>query len=111
MTIASARAGNAAVIRVTGRMDAVAAPEFERTCSRSIETGVRRIIIDLADLEYISSPGLRSILAAGERIREGGGVLALCAPHGIVKSVLDLTGFCTLFPVYESAETALNQLP
>jgi anti-anti-sigma factor len=111
MTIASARAGKAAVIRVAGRMDAVAAPEFERTCSHWIETGIRMVIIDLADLEYISSPGLRAVLAAGEKIRAGGGALWLCAPGGIVKNVLELTGFCSLFPVYDSAEMALEQLP
>jgi anti-anti-sigma factor len=109
MTIASARKGNTAVVRVAGRMDAPAAPEFEQTCNQWIENGVERIVIDLAALEYISSPGLRGILAAGEKIRACGGSLALCAPRGIVKNVLDLSGFSSLFPVYASAEAALEQ--
>ncbi len=107
MTIASAREGNTAVVRVAGRMDAPSAPEFEQTCSYWIASGVRRIVIDLAALEYISSPGVRAILSAGETIRSCGGSLALCAPRGIVKNVLDLSGFTSLFPIYESVETAL----
>jgi anti-anti-sigma factor len=90
-------------------MDAPAAPEFEQTCNHWIENGVERIVIDLAALEYISSPGLRGILAAGEKIRACGGSLALCAPRGIVKNVLDLSGFSSLFLVYASAEAALEQ--
>ena len=91
-------------------MDAPAAPEFEQTCGQWIESGVERIVIDLAALEYISSPGLRGILAAGEKIRASGGTLVLCAPHGIVKNVLDLSGFTSLFPVYDSAEAALEHV-
>jgi anti-anti-sigma factor len=111
MTIASSLAGNKALVRVAGRMNAIAAPQFERTCNQLIDMGIERLIVDLADLEYISSPGLRAVLAAGERTRLCGGSLVLCHPRGIVKNALQLTGFCSLFPVYDSVETALAQLP
>jgi anti-anti-sigma factor len=111
MTIAFSLAGDAAVIRVAGRMDAIAAPEFERTCNQLMGAGIRSVIVDLADLEYISSPGLRAVLAAGERARADGGALVLCGARGIVQNVLALTGFSSLFPVCDSVEAALAQLP
>jgi anti-anti-sigma factor len=92
-------------------MDAIAAPEFERTCNQLMDAGTRSVIVDLADLEYISSPGLRAVLAVGARARTERGALVLCAARGIVQNVLALTGFRSLFPVCDSVEAALAQLP
>jgi len=61
------------VLSITGRMDAVTAPEIEKGLSALVDNGEKRLIIDLKDLEYISSAGLRSllVLARGSRERRG----------------------------------------
>ena len=109
MTITSESSENAVVIHVSGRLDAVAAPELERACNDQLQAGARRILIDFTGLEYISSAGLRAILSAGKTLHASGGALALCGPEGIVKNVLNLSGFCSLFPVYDSVEAAHGQ--
>ncbi len=106
MTITSESSENAVVIRLAGRLDAVAAPELERTCSGQLQTGARKILIDFTALEYISSAGLRTILSAGKALHASGGALALCGPEGIAKNVFTLAGFSSLFPIYDSLEAA-----
>jgi anti-sigma B factor antagonist len=97
------------IVTVEGRMDTVSAPEFESKIQERIAEGVKRLVVDLSGLEYISSAGLRSILVAGKGASAAGGQLCCCGLKGVVKKVFDISGFTTLFPVYDSLEDALVQ--
>jgi anti-anti-sigma factor len=61
----------AVVVLVKGRMDAVTAPEFEKNMLDFISKGEKTFVINLVDLDYISSAGLRSILALAKKLKEG----------------------------------------
>jgi len=108
MTITAMHVGDAAVLHVAGRLDAITAPEFEKTCLQYLTPESRRMVLDFEGVEYISSAALRVILMAGKKLYASGGVLGLSTLHGIVKNTLEMAGFCTLFPVYESTEAALE---
>jgi anti-anti-sigma factor len=108
MTITSTHAGDAVVLRVAGRLDAITSPEFENTCQQSVKPETRRMVVDFEGVEYISSAGLRAILLAGKAVRAGGGVLGLSGLRGTVKNTLEMAGFAALFPVYDSIEAALE---
>ena len=108
MTITSTRVGDALVLRVTGRLDAVTSPDFEKTCQEYLTSDSRRIVMDFEGVEYISSAGLRAILLAGKTVRASGGVLGLSGLRGTVKKTLEMAGFCELFPVHDSIEAALE---
>jgi anti-anti-sigma factor len=108
MTIIVTRASDTVVLRASGRVDALTSPAFEKTCLQNIDSETRRMVLDFEGLDYISSAGLRAILVTGKKIHAGGGVLGLSGLTGIVKSTLEMAGFCTLFPVYESTEAALG---
>ncbi len=108
MTIASTHADNAAVLRISGRLDAITAPEFENACRQCIQPETRKVVLDFEGVEYISSAGLRAILVLGKTIQSGGGALVLSGLRGTAKVVLEVGGFCALFPVYDSVEVALE---
>ena len=97
------------VVTVEGRMDTVSAPDFESKIQERIAEGAKRLVVDLSRLEYISSAGLRCILVAGKRAAATGGQLCCCGLKGVVKKVFDISGFTTLFPVYDSLDDALVQ--
>ncbi len=109
MEFDSGKQGNALVIKVKGRMDAVSAPEFEKECSDWIETGEKTLIIDLGGLEYISSAGLRSILAAAKKIKSVQGNISFCSLLGMVQEVFSISGFATMFPIHDSLADALSK--
>jgi anti-anti-sigma factor len=107
MTITSTHAGDAVVLRVAGRLDAITSPEFEKTCQQCINSESRRMVVDFEGVDYISSAGLRAILLAAKAVHAGG-VLGLSGLRGAVKDTLEMAGFCALFPVYDSVEAALE---
>lgn len=97
------------VISVAGRLDTRTAPEWEKQCNDIIQGGGSKFILDLTELEYVSSAGLRCVLAVAKKLKSSGGVLALCGLDGIVKEVFSVSGFDSFFPVYETTEEAVEK--
>jgi anti-anti-sigma factor len=107
VTIERTQVSDQAVLLVSGRMDADNAPQFEAKCNACISDGLTILIVDLADLAYISSMGLRSFVSVGKTLQSKGGALRLCRLSGLVKQVFEITGLIRTFPVYESVDSAV----
>lgn len=108
MEFESARKGDKTLVIVRGRMDAVTAPEFEKEIDTRLQAGDTVVVADLTDLEYISSAGLRSILTSGKKLKAAGGSLAFCGLDGMVQEVFSVSGFTAMFPVFDTAEDAVE---
>ncbi len=103
------RHGGWSVIKIEGRMDTISAPDFEKQAQDWIGQGEHRMVVDLSDLEYISSAGLRALLVAAKAAKASGGQLRCCSLKGVVKKVFDVSGFSSMLPVYESLDAALSR--
>jgi anti-anti-sigma factor len=101
---------NAIIVAVKGRMDAVSAPELEDRLGDWMDKGETQIIIDLGGLDYISSAGLRIILATAKKLKDKGGQLLLACLTKMVKEVFEISGFSAIIPIYESVESALAEV-
>jgi anti-anti-sigma factor len=62
----------------------------------------------MTKLDFISSAGLRVLLATAQELKQDGGDLRVCSLNESVKEVFDLSGFSTLLMVLENEETALS---
>ena len=71
-----------------------------------IGRGARRLLLDLKDLYYISSAGLRAVLFAAKEMTAVGGRLAIASPNNEVTEVFDISGFVSVVEVHRSAESA-----
>lgn len=98
---------NALVVAITGRLDAVTAPELDVQCAQWLKADQTKVVVDLSGLEYISSAGLRSILSAAKQLKTAGGGIAFCGLSGMVLEVFSVSGFTGLFPVHGSMDEAL----
>jgi len=98
---------NSIVITIKGRMDAVCAPDLERLLDEKLKEDEHFFIFDFSDLEYISSAGLQCILAAAKTLEGRRGGIALTSLRGTVKEVFEISGFDTLFPIYDSVTEAI----
>lgn len=107
MEISTTSHGEAIVIALSGRVDAATAPQFEEKILELIASGQLRLVIDLGDLEYVNSAGLRALLVAGKRLKPHGGRLLLAAPREPVRQVLQISGFSSMFDTCATAEEAL----
>ncbi|MBW1773434.1 MAG: STAS domain-containing protein [Deltaproteobacteria bacterium] len=110
MDITSKNEDKALIISVSGRMDAVTASDFENALTEFLDQGNSALIIDFSNLDYISSAGLRSILASAKKMKGINGTLSLACLKEVVKEVFDISGFSAIIPIYDSVETALEAM-
>ena len=99
----------AAVVVIHGSIDGLTAGDLSSALSAQIGSGATRLVADFARVEYISSAGLRAVLAAVKESRQHGGDFRLAAVPAEVWKVLHLSGFTTIvksFPDVESAVTS-----
>ncbi|WP_291322870.1 STAS domain-containing protein [Desulfonatronospira sp.] len=107
MEISSQKMDKALIIIVSGRLDTTTAQDFESTCLDLIGNE-KNIVVDLQEVEYVSSAGLRSILSVGKKVRSDGGSLIFCNLKGMVREVFEISGFASIFNIYETREQALE---
>jgi len=114
MEIVHRRFNRVDLLSVSGRVDATTAPQLKQALDALFAAGRHRIVLDLAELEYISSPGLRVLIEARKRARdwnvtdlEGGDIRIAHLPPRI-KEVFDLTGFTSLFEMYSDTVDAVG---
>ena len=99
--------GNAIVVSISGRLDAVTAPDYEKSIRELIDGGNICIVVDFEQLDYISSAGLRGLLLMAKLLNAKGGRACLANVKGNVRSVFDMCGFNTLFKMENSVAEAL----
>ena len=80
-----------------GRLDTTTAPELEKTLKESLD-GVKELVLDFEDLEYISSAGLRVLLSA-QKIMNKQGSMKLIHVREEVKEIFEVTGFLDFLTV------------
>ena len=110
MQITRRKEKNAIVVCVEGRLDAVTSPDFEKELTGLIAQGETLFVLDFGKLDYISSAGLRSVLATTKRLKEKQGKLFLATLKDVVKEVFEISGFSAIIPIYESLDLALSKI-
>lgn len=83
-------------LKVDGRLDTNSSPELEAELKLD---GVTEIVFDFSGLEYISSAGLRVLMAAHKAMAACGGRMSVANPNSVVKGVFDITGISDVFNV------------
>ena len=110
LTVESTIQGKAAVVHLSGRVDEKGAPEFESACAKHLSNGMTHVVLDLSELQYVSSMGIRSFIRLKKLAEEQGGALLLCGLKGFVKEVFDVTHVTELFPLFDSTDAALASI-
>lgn len=82
-------------VRVSGRLDTMTAPELEKEMQGSLE-GVESLILDFEDLAYISSAGLRVLLALHKTMRQQ---MVIRHVNEVVMEVFQVTGFSDILTI------------
>jgi len=106
MDISCDKRATGTLMQVMGRMDAVSAPAFEKDFLQVLDGGEKKVVVDLAGLDYISSAGLRSILASAKKAKGAGCTMQFCGLSGMVEEVFKVSGLGTMFTVSATAEEA-----
>ncbi len=98
------------VVSIKGRLDARTAGEFMKNMAEPIDRAENQLIINFDALEYISSAGLRVVLATAKKLEAKKVNVLIAGLKDTVKSVFKISGFYMLFKIFDTVETALDQL-
>ena len=98
------------IFKLIGNLDAISAPDTGKQLLHYINEGDTTIVLDLNELEYISSAGLQTILRITRKIKEIDGKLAFAALSQNVSDVIELSGFTLFLSIFDTVEAAIDSL-
>lgn len=97
MTIEIKRNAEETIVKLVGRLDTITAPALDKTINEDI-ADAKNLILDLKELEYISSAGLRVLLAAQKKYGKLGYLKVINVCEEIL-SVFEMTGFADILTI------------
>jgi anti-anti-sigma factor len=101
LTVKDSQIGVATILECSGRLDVVTGPILD---AKIPDGGV--VVLDMAELNYVSSAGLRSILQALKKLQPKGGSLRLSSLQPDVQRLLELSGFLSLVKAFPDKDSA-----
>ena len=97
MTIEIKRNAEETIIELAGRLDTITAPSLDKAISNNIE-GVKSLVLDFKNLEYISSAGLRVLLSAQKKMQKVGAMKVINVCEEVIE-VFEMTGFADILTI------------
>lgn len=113
METRSQRFADLLVVTVAGRIDHSNADELQRALAPAVAdigNGVTAIVLDFADVEYISSMGLRALMVAAKGVRSRQGRIGIAALQPVVREIFDISRFDHVLEVFVSVAAARASL-
>lgn len=98
------------IISPAGRLDGITSRTFSEKIIVLMDEKSNLVVLNLAELDYISSEGLRAILTAAKKANSASGKLTLCAPQSSVHEVLTISGFAPMLGVHASIDEAVGMV-
>jgi anti-anti-sigma factor len=97
------------ILKPSGRIDSQSSTEFETAINTKLD-GTRNLVLDFADVPYISSAGLRVVLLIAKKISRSNGKFALAALKPEIHSVFKVSGLTNVLKIFDTPEGAVAAL-
>ena len=105
--------GNALVLKVAGRLDQDNCDAFRVDLAPHLDTataGALAVVLDLSELDYVSSAGLRCFMLAAKETRSRDGSIVVAALQPMVAEIFQISRFDLLIPVFPTLRAALESV-
>lgn len=106
MEIKEDKSGDATVLIPVARVDSATAKAFEGRVLQVVNSGTAKIVVDFAELDYISSAGLRVVLV-GAKMTRAPRKFVLCGMKPHIREVFDVSGFAKILNIQPDRSAAL----
>lgn len=100
--------GSIALVKISGRIDSTTANNLGSGLAAVIDDGHRRIVLDLSLVDYMSSAGLRELVAALKRVKKVSGDMRIANPSSRVREVMEMAGLDTIFLIFDTQDEAFQ---
>ena len=108
MQIVEEKLGTVLALALKGRLDAATSKGVEDRLLALIDSGEIHLVVDLEQLNYISSVGLRVLMLAAKRLRTANGAIVVCALQPTVQQVFEIAGFTKIFRIFPTRDAAVT---
>ena len=110
MEIQKERVGDISVVSPTGRLDGIYSTAFAKEVGELITGPNPKILIDFAEIDHVTSAGIRAVLLLMKKAEASGVVFALCGVNDQVREVLDVAGLAPVITIYPGRSQGLAAL-
>lgn len=94
------------LIKLSGKLDIIGTGAIETKFMGYCAGENPRVVVDIAEVDFLASIGIRLLMLTAKSIASRGGKMALIKPNSDVQSVLEVTGIPSIIPVYSQLESA-----
>jgi anti-sigma B factor antagonist len=101
---------NISMIKLNGKLDIIGVGEIETKFAGYCAGDGVRIVVDLSDVDFLASIGIRLLTLTAKSVASRGGKMVLLNPIPDVHHVLDVTGIPAIIPIYSHFESAKTTL-
>ena len=108
MEISVTESGDVRILSFQGNLDTNTSPQAESEINSLIDAGAQKLLVNFEKLDYISSAGLRILLATAKKLKASEGDLKICGLNETVQEVFDISGFATILSVTKAEDEALG---
>jgi anti-sigma B factor antagonist len=108
MKLTNREADGVTIVSFEGKLDTNTCPEAEVHLKGLLDQGVKKLLVDFKSLDFVSSAGLRILLASAKRLETSGGELRVCSLNEIVHEIFEISGFSVILNVCADEEEALK---
>ncbi len=108
MEIQEQKKGDINIIDVSGKLDAYSSGELEKKLDALVSSSQIKLVVNLDKVDYISSSGLRVLLATLKKVKKLNGDIKLAGMKPFIKEVFDIAGFTQLFNISDTVDAAVN---
>jgi anti-sigma B factor antagonist len=106
MEITTRAADDVTIVDISGSLDTQTSGAASDEMGK-IAQDAAKMLLNLDNLEFLSSAGLRVILRTAKQLKGSGGAIKVCSASGVVKEVMEISGFGSLLDLHETEADAL----
>jgi anti-anti-sigma factor len=106
VSVSERSVGQVTILKPNGRIDSQSSPEFETVLGEKVDHA-QDVILDLGDVPYMSSAGLRIVLVMAKKVAQSKGQFALASLKPELISVFKISGLTSILKIFDTPEGAL----
>jgi len=107
MEISVREASGVNILKFSGSLDTNTSQAAENEVNDLLAAGHDKVLFNFEELDYISSSGLRVLLATAKKLKVSGGLMKVCSLNSVVQEVFDISGFAGILNLASNEEEAL----
>ncbi|MEW6236390.1 MAG: STAS domain-containing protein [Candidatus Omnitrophota bacterium] len=101
---------NITIIQPNCKLDVANLKEFSSVLDRVIEEGAIKVLLNFANVDYLSSTGIRVLVDNSKKLKSKKGSLSFCSVRSQMKELFEIVGLHKVFPFYVDEEDALKKI-